>query len=59
MHDINDFGQYFTDYLLEQAEDAVRRDHAGQRHIPNFDDLVAEKIISMIQYVIQNAAKNA
>lgn len=59
MKHIEDFGDYFIDYFLEKAEDAVRRDHAGQTHIPNFDNLVEQKMISMIEYVIDNASKNA
>jgi hypothetical protein len=59
MYDIEDFGEHFTNHLLKMAEDAVRRDHAGQQNIPRFEDLVGEKMISMIEYVIENAAKNA
>lgn len=58
MRHIEDFSEHFINYFLEQAEEAVRRDHATHKEIPNFDRLVEEKMISMIEHIIEYAAKN-
>ena len=59
MKKIDDYGEYFIDKIMTSAGDAVRRDLQGQS-VSNqeFDQMLEQKAISMIEYLIDYAARN-
>lgn len=59
MRKIEDYGEHFVNKITASASDAVRRDLQGQKvSRAEFDELLEQKAISMIEYLIEYAARN-
>lgn len=55
---ISDFGAHFVSCIHREAQQAVDRDLCGRTVSDHeYEDLVAAKIISMIEHVIAQAAR--